>query len=309
MRKTLFFKTQLVLVLLLGMSITGCTVLTSSQVKEVKKFADAAKGYGTLPGDVVMAYAEISEENKLLNLTGYVFHSDSDTAETALEEMKKARESRDDFNKAANKANDALKILDIYAENLVTLTSDDYTNSLDESATALGQSLDKTLTAYNNAYDKKLSMIGSTVTQVVRGVGGIYLRHKQTQLLKEYVDKADPVIAELCQDIENVISGNVTPNLEALNNKLETGFTTLANNHSRLDLLNIERVNVLFDKLDSANSLASAAVSSAQKYRKAHLALKEALVEKKDLKNEIAQINSLVEEINAALKLKKKFQQ
>ena len=310
MTRTFSFKVQLVFVLLLVTSITGCAVLTSSQVKEVKRFADAAKGYGTLPGDVVMAYGEVSEENRLLNSTGYVFHLGDNTATNqALKEMEQARKSREDFNKAANQANEALKILDIYAENLVTLTSDEYTNSLDESAAALGQSIDKTLTAYNNAYDKKLSMIGSTAAQVVRGVGGIYLRHKQTKLLKEYVDKADPVIAALCQDIENVIIDKVTPNLEDLKNKLEAGFRTLATNHSRLDLLNIERVNVLFYKLDSANSLASAAVSSAQQYRKAHLALKEALVEKKDLKSEIAQINSLVEEINAALKLKKKFQQ
>lgn len=309
MTKTFSFKAQFVFILLLFiLSITGCTVLTSSQVNEVKRFANAAQGYGTLPGDVIMAYGEISEENKLLNVTGYDFHSGQATPNQALDAMERARTNYEDFNKVASQVNDALKILNIYAENLVTLTSDDYTNSLDKSSTALGQSLDKTLTAYNKAYGKNLSMIGSIVTEGVRGVGGIYLRHKQTELLKEYVDKADPIIAVLCQDIEDMMGKDFQQNLKNSDEKLKEGFRTLANNHSRLDLLNIERVNVLFYKFDNANSLADKAVSSAQKYRKAHLALKEALVEKKDLTNEIAEISSLENEINAALKLKKNFQ-
>ena len=120
--------------------LSGCAVLTPSQVKEVERFAEATQGYGALPGAVISMYGEVAEENRLLAVTGYTFRPGDETADQALQDMKSARQRHREFTAAAKQADEALEILNIYASALTILTSDDFTASLDESATAVALS-------------------------------------------------------------------------------------------------------------------------------------------------------------------------
>jgi len=308
MRRELRPVLPLTAVLLAFTLLSGCAVLTPSQVKEVGRFAQATQGYGTLPGTVISMYGEVAEENRLLAVTGYTFHPGDKTADQALADMKSARQRHREFTAAANQANEALEILNLYASALTILTSDSFTASLDESAIAVGKSLDKAIAAYNDSYQKNFSLIGSAAAQVVRGAGGIYLRYKQTVLLKEYVGLADPLIEALTRDVEDIIREKVSPHLKDLTARVEREFINSANHHGKLDLNTVERINQIFYRLEGAESLADAAVSSAQRYRDAHRALKEALGKKQDLKGMIEQITVLADEVKAAQKLKKKFE-
>lgn len=288
--------------------LSGCAVLTPSQVKEVGRFAEATQGYGALPGAVISMYGEAAEENRLLAVTGYTFRPGDKTADQALQDMKSARQRRQEFTAAGKQADEALEILDLYASALTILTSDDFNTSLDESATAVGKSLDKAIAAYNDSYQKDFSLIGSAAAQIVRGAGGIYLRYRQTVLLKEYVGLADPLIEALTKDVEDIIRDKVSPHLKDLTARVEREFINSANHHGRLDLSTVVRINQIFSRLEGAESLAEAAVSSAKRYREAHRALKEALGKKQDLKGVIEQITVLADEVKAARKLKEKFE-
>jgi hypothetical protein len=295
-------------VLLAIMLLSGCAVLTPSQVKEVERFAQATQGYGALPGAVISMYGEGAEENRLLAVTGYTFRPGDKTADQALQDMKSARQRRQEFAAAAKRADEALEILNIYAAALTILTSDDFTTSLDESATAVGKSLDRAIGAYNDSYQKDFSLIGSAAAQIVRGAGGIYLRYKQTVLLKEYVGLADPLIEALTRDVEDIIRDKVSPHLKDLTARVEREFINSANHQGRLDLSTVVRINQIFYRLEGAESLADAAISSAKRYGDAHRALKEALGKKQDLKGVIEQTTVLADEVKAARKLKKKFE-
>jgi hypothetical protein len=288
--------------------LSGCAVLTPSQVKEGERFAQATQGYGALPGAVISMYGEVAEENRLLAVTGYTFRPGDKTADQALQDMKSARQRHREFTAAAKQADEALEILNIYASALTILTSDDFTASLDESATAVGKSLDKAIAAYNDSYQKNFSLIGSAAAQIVRGAGGIYLRYKQTVLLKQYVGLADPLIEALTRDVEDIIQDKVSPHLKDLMTRVEREFINSANHHGKLDLSTVVRINQIFYRLEGAESLADAAISSAKRYRDAHRALKEALGKKQDLKGVIEQITVLADEVKAARKLKKKFE-
>jgi len=308
MRRELRSISPLTAVLLAMTLLSGCAVLTPSQVKEVGRFAQATQGYGALPGAVISMYGEVAEENRLLAVTGYTFRVGDKTADQALENMKSARQRHREFTAAGRQADEALEILDLYASALTILTSDDFSASLDESATAVGKSLDKAIAAYNDSYQKDFSLIGSVAAQVVRGAGGIYLRYKQTMLLKEYVGLADPLIEALTKDVEDLIRDRISPHLKDLTARVEREFINSANHHGKLDLSTVVRINQVFYRLEGAESLAEAAVSSAQRYRDAHRALKEALGKKQDLKGVIEQITVLADEVKAARKLKKNFE-
>ena len=306
--RKLWFRLPLTAALLAITLLSGCAVLTPSQVKEVERFAQATQGYGALPGAVISMYGEVAEENRLLAVTGYTFRPGDETAARALKDMESARQKHREFTASAIQADEALGILNLYASALTILTSDSFTASLDESATAVGKSLDKAIAAYNDTYQKDFSLIGSAAAQIVRGAGGIYLRYKQTVLLKEYVGLADPLIEAITRDVEDIIRDKVSPHLKDLTARVEREFINSANHHGRLDLSTVVRVNQIFYRLEGAESLADAAVSSARRYREAHRALKEALGKKQDLKGVIEQITVLADEVKAARKLKKKFE-
>lgn len=243
---------------------TGCAVLTSSQVKEVERFATAVEGYGTLPGTVISAYGEASEEDKLMVVTGFAFSRDDPAAaDDALDILQSARKRRQEFNAVARQADDALRVLDTYAELLVTLTSDDFTAILEERALSLGKSLDKTIKTYNEIYATDLSLLGSKAAQAIRGLGGLYIRRRQTVLLKEYVTRAQPIIDDLTKQVENMIDTKIRPHLKDLRMRIDDEFINLANESRRLDLPAVTNINTIFYKLEGAENLADAAISSA----------------------------------------------
>lgn len=51
----------------------GCAVLTKSQVKEVKAFAEVSQKYGTLPGEPIRAYGHIVRTDRILNVSARDF--------------------------------------------------------------------------------------------------------------------------------------------------------------------------------------------------------------------------------------------
>jgi len=79
--RKLRFRLSLTVVLLAITLLSGCAVLTPSQVKEVERFAQATQGYGALPGAVISMYGEVAEENRLLAVTGYTFQPGDKTAD------------------------------------------------------------------------------------------------------------------------------------------------------------------------------------------------------------------------------------
>ena len=89
-------------------------------------------------------------------------------------------------------------------------------------------------------------MIGSVAAQGVRGAGGFYLRRKQTILLKDYVERADPLIEALTRDVEDMIGERVYPHLKDLTGRVEREFINSANQQGKLGLTTVVRINQIF---------------------------------------------------------------
>jgi hypothetical protein len=83
---------RLMLVFLV-LSNSGCGVLTKSQVKEVNKFATAAKDYGTMPGAVIDEHAKIRKNRQLLS-AAFTFNGDR-----ALKEIQNALKQKKNLDK------------------------------------------------------------------------------------------------------------------------------------------------------------------------------------------------------------------
>jgi hypothetical protein len=62
--------------------LAGCAVLNSDQIAEVQRFANATRDYGTLPGSVLLAYANVRTTNNVLQLEN-VRYGDAAKAQAA----------------------------------------------------------------------------------------------------------------------------------------------------------------------------------------------------------------------------------
>ena len=325
MRHSIFGKVGFILLASAVFALQGCTaVLTGSQVKEVATFAVAAKDYSAFPGAVMRSHADLRARQKLLEVATFA------GGDSSLRQVEAAVSIRKELEQRATAADSALGILKDYAELLVKLTADTYTNDLQGSAERLGRSVDSGISSYNTLRGAQLDSFGSLVAAGVRGAAGVYIRHEQARALKTAVTAADPVIETMIGEVEQLLALYLAP---ADIKNLKLTITTAGSVPEQLDLIR----NVASDLRDSyrraaeagggnqhieaailtASSLAGAddtiqlavkALQAAETYRSAHRALAHNVREPQWLKSSIDQVKTLVDEVNAANSLKKKIE-
>lgn len=302
---------------------TGCSgVLTKTQVKEVNKFAVAAKGYSEMPGTVIAEHARIRKTRQILLASTY-----SDGKE-ALGLIETALSQQETLAAKGRQTDAALQVLKDYADLLVKLTSDNFTNELQVSCETLGKSIDKGIGQYNKARDSDLGLFGSGVAAIIRGIGGIYIRSEQEKALKQAVTTADPIIRSMTAKVEEIMAlyldADQLKNIKGLT--IEKGQPELIPTglliQEKKDVMDKYRTTagryegkqppnfplIVADEIeasDNAALLAAKTLKAANSYRQAHAVLSKIVLEKQELPDVIEAVQVLVDEVKAAQELKK----
>jgi DNA repair exonuclease SbcCD ATPase subunit len=295
--------------------VSSCAVLTSSQVNEVKTFAKASEEYTALPGALVQSYGILLRNNKLLAVSRQEFGAkdsqggiDTARANQAWEDIQEAYTLEYTFRGAAEQMDAALAVLKTYSQILTTLTSDNYTNALGESAAKLGKSLDAATDAYSQKYSaaKPLQKAGGAIAQGVRTAGGLYIRHRQIAILRDTVEAANPLIQGLMSQVEDIAANRLKPDFANYEkNYLGAEFKSVANNSQRLA---VTTVSAVYDDLNRARRsaiLADQVAAAAGTYKRAHERLVENTRERADLKQPITEIETLIKEVNEGTKVRR----
>jgi hypothetical protein len=303
---------------------TGCSVLTKSQVKEVGKFAGAAKDYSEFPGAVIGEHAKIRKIRQTLLASTYY------DGDAALEVLRLSLTQQDNLSQKGLQADAALMVLKDYADLLVKLTSDNFTNKLQADCETLGKNIDKGIGQYNGLSGSKFDLFGSSIAALVRGIGGIYIRSEQEKALKQAVTSADPILQSMTLIVQEMIALYLDRDqLQNIKNlTIEKGQSELIPG----GLLSQEKKEVMdkykatvsryegkqppslpaivaeeMEASDNAARLAARAIKAAGSYRQAHSKLAQAILKKQELPNMIEEIQTLVDEVKAAQEIKKKL--
>jgi hypothetical protein len=294
---------------------SGCAVLTTSQVKAVENFARITKEYTELPGALAESYGVLLRDNKLLSVSRYEYGKvdrrggvDTGKSTTAWQELEEAYRLEVDFNETGKRMDTALGILKDYSAILSALVSDEYTTALDESAGILGNSMDKAIEAYNKSYSpaKPLLKVGGNIGLIIRAAGGIYIRHRQAEILRDIIEKANPLIEGLMDELAMIASEKFKPALSNYETSyLGSTFLSVANDSKRMDYATIMLVYEDLRRVKTTAILADQVAQSARTYKKAHGQLANNIRQPVDLKNLIEEVGTLEKEIQAAKKVKK----
>lgn len=240
-----------------------------------------------------------------------------DDPSTAWDSLRGAEQFTAKVNSLASRADAALSVLDKYSELLQRLASDSYTESLDESTQKLGEELDKAI-ALANQYrtdDPLPSSIGGIAAAIVRGAGGLFIRHEQLKALRGAVTDGDRVIIEMTTDIEllmDELASTAATSLKLIENErqdLETNFPGPWQDSSRDQRRELSRqmLETLID-LRQAEDLSQKAKRAAQKYREAHMALAENVKKRNtEITDVKTQIDAMRIELEAAWKVRSKI--
>ena len=178
---------------------SGCAVLTPTQRTEVEKFGKATATYSSFPDEVIRAHAELKAFDKLAQAS-YAL-----TATSAIKLLNEGRHFKSKVLEKAERARVACSVLREYGNLLSNLSSDDHTAKLQAGAEKFAASLDSAISKYNEVSGKTMTNLGVPAAALVRGAGGLYIKHRQTKALRQAVIDGEVVIEEMAKAIHRVI--------------------------------------------------------------------------------------------------------
>lgn len=298
--------------------VHGCAVLTPSQVSAVGDFAIAAENYSDLPGAVIDTHTQTMFAE---NIYASASLNDPDAASGKLN---RAVESYLSSLKTAEQADLALGVIDNYVKLLKKLTSADFTQQLEQETTRLASEIDAGIEQYNHQTEGSLQGFGASVAEGVRAGGGIIIRYKQAQALKNAVNGAEPVMQRMSAAVTELMDLYICGALDAQgicalgsDNKPFPGFGQLAEeglvNEYQIFLKSgkgsnsVKEAQVFTTLLLKAKSIKPLAEKTRQailSFQAAHTALYKKLQESMTLEASIEEINTLYEEVKSAQRYK-----
>lgn len=299
----------------MSLCLAGCAVLSSEQIGGVQQFANATRDYGTLPGSVLVAYANVRSTNNVLQLET-TRYGDPVRAQAAWELLDQTTKETTKFLDSSAQIDDALRILDDYSAQLSALSSDDYTEQIEQSASMLGQSIDGAVTTYNTHYAASIASPGAAAATVVRGLGDWYVKIQQARLLRQRILAADPLVQSLTTHIETGLAPfalqHAAPGeANLMLNERETlgGLFKAAGSRHDLTPDFVAQVASADARIDTASALAVSAIRSARRYREAHARLVAAMTDPALLSRAQDEISAVRSEVDATRRFEQRLKE
>jgi hypothetical protein len=290
--------------------ISGCTALTEKQINAVNQFAKATENYGPVPSNAIKAWAQ-------LQIAASAAEVSSMQNEQAM--WNHIETSFNTYQKIMDRSERAIKsfeILDQYSKFLLQLTSDNYIDALNAKSKDIGESLDSSIDYYNSRFGTSISSFGGDAAGILRAGFGLYIRAKQTEVLRKVVQDADPAIDELTKAITTTLEAvelGIEKEVDTLEREIKTMLkyapiikTEQSDRKIIPDLASYIQAFELIQKARSASQIVTSAKTSALQYRKTHHQLLENTRNKTDdVKDLLPMITALKKEVDAGIKLRK----
>lgn len=294
--------------LAISMALAGCSVLTDSQVNAINNFAQATKGFGASPAAVMEAHAMLRDER------GVLAASTMATSKRALQTLEQGIKQEDQLRQKALEATAALNILDTYSELLSTLSSDQFTDDLNNKSVALGTAIDQDIATLNKLKGGSIKSFGDLVAGIIRGGGGIFIRHMQQKALYEAVTNAESAVEQTTGAVEALMAEYLSPSdpqnpgmnlFTQESTEIKENFPMMQSVVShRWDLQTLDRIHSALRSSERGITLARSCSDAAVAYRQAHVKLVQALKSGNDPSSLIGEIKALAQQVKAGKKVR-----
>lgn len=294
--------------LAISMGLAGCSVLTDSQVNAINDFAQATKGFGTSPAAVMEAHATLRDER------GVLVASTMTNPKSALKTLEQGMQQEEKLRQKASEATAALNILDTYSDLLSTLSSDQFTDDLNNKSVALGTAIDQDIATLNKLTGRNSKSFGDLVAGIIRGGGGIFIRHMQHKALYQAVTNAEGAVEQSTGAVEALMAEYLSssdPQNPGMNlfaqesSEIKENFPMMQSAVGRRwDIQTLDRVHSALRSSERGIALAKSCSDAAVAYRQAHVKLVQALKSGNDPSSLIDEIKALAQQVKAGKKVR-----
>ncbi|MEX2591249.1 MAG: hypothetical protein WD426_00650 [Anditalea sp.] len=303
------------LALCLLLLISGCSILTKSQLDSIKVYAVATQEYAQYPGQLIKDYVEV--QNSIFLLTSPLVANPELAAERILSHHK----SKTAVLEEAERFDLSFDILKEYAKSLEILSTPDYFEKTYTNIENTGTHLDLLIENYNSKFDKAIpGGLGSLVYQSMVMVGKRYLDHKRGDILKEYIAKGEPVIKEISEISKRFLEEKVAEEwVQDIDQELKSAHSavrrqilvdTLNYSNNTLPIIQLDtQVAKLYDDLRQLRKLNQSLVTSIDELYLAHHSIHLQVQQKKKLTSILNEVTLFVSEVYEIRKLNKALSQ
>lgn len=290
-----------ILLAVLCFCASSCAVLSDSQVKNINAFAATTKAYSSFPSALVRQYADLHRENEILLATRFT------NIDRVLRTLDSARSINNQTLEKSAKFDLSLQVIQKYGVLLTTLSADQYTSDLGTTTTALGTNLDTLISQFNTVVGASVPAgLGSDLSKLILLVGQRLTKKKQTEALKEFVLKADPLIQKAIGALNEELDGIGTL-LSLEENSFMGDMKSMLANDPALGFsqpgISFAKINVLtfyygeITDYRNVEALRKQLMAAAKSLAVAHTALVKDVQTKKNLDSIIGEVKQLVTDV------------
>ncbi len=300
-------KNQYLIYLFILIALSGCSVLSDSQLKNINVYATAATSYSNYPGEVIRYYAKLNQDNRILKTSNL---KDIDAVNAGLDSARK------NYNFRINLAADfdlSLQLFRQYAALLAKLSSPDYITDLNTNSTALGENNTSLVKQYNAKAGKKLpDEIGTKLSDAVFIAGKRWIKSRQSKALKEFIPAGNVLIGTITDNLVTTLEGDATSS-GSVRELISFGKSDFKDQYQIIVLtkpggINYPSLKVYYETLarfDSLEAMRTQCVLTAKKIKTEHEKLTQDIQSKKKLKEIFSESADLITDVR---KLKNAYQ-
>ncbi len=300
---------QCLIVFFLLLVLTGCSVLSDSQLKNINVYATAAKSYSVYPGDVIRGYASLNQNNRILKSSGF---KDVAAVDAGL------NSASGNYNLRINLANQfdlSLQLFQQYTVLLSKLSSGDYVDDLSSNSKLLGENSTNLVTKYNDKASKKLpDEVGQKLSDAVFIVGKRWVKSRQAKALKEFIPAGNILVGTMVDNIVAGLEGN-GQGATSLKDLISLDKSDFKDKYTIIvfgkpEGINYPNVKTYYETLnryDSLETMRVQCVLAAKKIKAGHDKLTQSIQSKKELKEIFSESIDLIADVQKLRKVYESF--
>jgi hypothetical protein len=278
-------------------SLSSCTVLTNSQIKNVNAFAGSAKSYSDFPSEIVRKRSDMAFQEKLAQAVQLPSAQIKQMVDDAQSTYKTQRKQADSIDLS-------LKLIQQYAILLSKLSSPAYVEDLSKNTAALNENISSLVKEANTALPNKIpANVGEALTKAIFLVGERLTKQKQAKALKEFIPQGEILIQTSVKNLTEALQGDLSQVI-ALDRKkfINTYTNAVLNNTSKVDFNSIQFYANTLSDYDNLDDLRKKCITAAEKLGKAHTKLNASINEKMEVTDIFEETQDLIRSVQDLFK-------
>lgn len=236
--KNNFMTSRYVFYLLVIVAMSSCAVLNKQEKTSVQTLAKAMNTGADLPADFAKQYYDIAFENLQLTVSFITNPADK------VQQLKQLDTTRREADSVIKLYASGFGILKKYADLILALTDTSFLNAFNREKDAFVPAFDSLIVKYNTYYPSNklpVTSLGSFAGKVLEEIGSRRIRYLQRKYLKELVQNADSVVANICSQYKTLDFYIKSKQLKYLDKDVDANyndFVKTMNDQGRKDAYN-----------------------------------------------------------------------